>query len=159
MKPNRQILTKLDRKESQVSLFDRLCWDAHQELEIDLDAYKASIQRELEVILNTRPTALNWNFSDQSEEMVRRLPEYFGLHDFAFQQASNNLGRLKVAQEIKTVIDLYEPRLKNVVVRFNVKSIQNSSAFIEITGDIFYQNTVERAAFPLRISNLFQNKI
>ena len=153
------MLTKLDRKESQVSLFDRLCWDTHQDLVIDLDAYKASIQRELEIILNTRPTALNWNFSDRSEEMVRRLPEYFGLHDFALQQASNNLGRLKVAQEIKTVIELYEPRLKNVAVKFNVASIQNSSVFIDITGDIFYQNITERAAFPLHISNLFQNKI
>ncbi|MGI4850654.1 MAG: type VI secretion system baseplate subunit TssE [Janthinobacterium lividum] len=159
MKPNRQMLTKLDRKESQVSLFDRLCWNEYQELETDLDAYKASIQRELEIILNTRPTALNWNFSDQSEEMVRRLPEYFGLHDFILEQASNNLGRLKVAQEIKTVIELYEPRLKNVTVKFNVKLIQNSSVFIEITGDIFYQNTVERAAFRLRVFNLFQNKV
>ena len=159
MKNNHQLLTKLDRKESQVCLFDRLCLDENQDLKIDFEAYKKSIHQELEIILNTRPTALNWNFNNRSEDIVRRLPEYFGLHDFMLQQASNNIGRRKVAQEIKTVIELYEKRLKNVFVKFNVISIQNSSIFIEIVGDIFYQSMTERALFSIHILNLFQNKI
>ena len=158
MNSQQPMSTKLDRKESQVCLFDRLCWDANQELKINFKAYKDSIERELEVILNTRPTALDWDFDDRSEFIVRRLPEYFGLHDFTLQQAASELGRHKVAQEMKTVIELYEQRLSNIFVKFDVTSIKNAEIIVKIAGDILYQNTFERAFFPIRVVNLFQNK-
>ncbi len=157
MKQTFQTLNHKDRKESAIPLFDRLCLDKDEEMIVNFDEFKDSVQRELEVILNTRPTAKEWDFTPVTEPILRSLPDYFGLRDFTFQQASHDLGRQQIAQEIKRVIQFYEPRLNNVYVKFNLVSPHYPSVLVSITGDISYGNLKERASFPLQIINLLHH--
>ena len=154
MKYTSQSLSKNVQKGVYAPLFDCL---SKEEIEIvlDLKGLKESIARELETILNTRPVARDWKIGDAVYEMAQHLPQYFGLRDFTFQQAANEVGRRVIVQEIIKVIQAYEPRLKNVQVKLSLSPTHSLSATVEISGDVKFGNVMERTIFPVRVKNLF----
>lgn len=145
-------------------LFDRLCDDAPDHSEEDpcnyvlsLEQLKKSIHRELELILNTRPTyKLN---SDEGELVINNsknsddilMPTAFGLPDFSWYDSSKKWTIDHLARQIEQAIDRYEPRLNNVHVKIIGKVAATQGLQISLNADVIYNKTSERTHFPLTI--------
>jgi type VI secretion system lysozyme-like protein len=157
MKHTKQVLLKNTRKGVYAPLFDCLSLDSTQNAILDFSGLKESIKCELEMILNTRPVAKEWQTSNAVDDVARHLPQYFGMRDFTLQQASTELGRRVIVQEIIKAIQAYEPRLKNVHVKLSLSSVHHLSAIVDIAGDIWFGNVMERTTFPVHVKDLFHH--
>ncbi len=124
---------------------------------LDSLALRESVQRELEMILNTRPTVLRPPEDGQGEFISDfALPQFFGLRDFSWFDGSNDLGRRMIGIEIERVVTYYEPRLKNVSALVKKHPMDPISLIAELTGDLKIGKVLERFTFPITIQNLLQ---
>lgn len=124
---------------------------------LDSLALRDSVQRELEMILNTRPTVLRPPEDGHGEFISDfALPQFFGLRDFSWFDGSSDLGRRTIGIEIERVVSYYEPRLKNVRAFVNKHPTDPLSLIAEITGDLKIDEILERFTFPITIQNLLQ---
>lgn len=124
---------------------------------LDALALKESVQRELEMILNTRPTVLRPPEDGHGEFISDfALPQFFGLRDFSWFDGASDLGRRNIGIEIERVVTYYEPRLKNVRAFVNKHPIDPLSLVAEVTGDLKIGKVFERFTFPITIQNLLQ---
>ncbi len=145
-------------------LFDRLT-DLEPHLVSEPSSYqiltptelKESVQRELELVLNTRPTVQRPPEDGHGEFISDfALPQFFGLRDFSWFDGASDTGRRSIGTEIERVVTYYEPRLKNVKVRVS-KHPQDPLALVaEIAGDLKIGEILERFTFPITIHNLLQ---
>lgn len=145
-------------------LFDRLAdHEPHVSSEpsgsqvLDPQDLRLSVQHELEMILNTRPTVQRPP-EDAHGDFISdfALPQFFGLRDFSWFDGSNDFGRDTIGTEIERVVTYYEPRLKNVRAYVN-KDLQDPLSLIaQITGDLKIGEIFERFTFPITIHNLLQ---
>ena len=145
-------------------LFDRLCDNDPDRIEEDprnyilsLEHLKKSIHKELELILNTRPTyRLN---SDEGELAIKTnngldnnlMPTAFGLPDFSWYDSSKKWTIDHLTRQIEQAINRYEPRLKNVHVKIVGKVAATQGLQISLNADVTYNETSERLHFPLTI--------
>lgn len=124
---------------------------------LDPIALKESVQRELEMILNTRPTVLRPPEDGHGEFISDfALPQFFGLRDFSWFDGASNLGRRTISIEIERVVTYYEPRLRNIKVFVNKHPKDPLSLVAEVTGDLKIGKLLERFTFPITIHNLLQ---
>ena len=145
-------------------LFDRLCDDNPDRIEEDprnyvlsLEQLKKSIHKELELILNTRPTYKLK--SDEGEFAIKNsqdednilMPTAFGLPDFSWYDSSKKWTIDHLARQIEQAINRYEPRLKNVHVKIIGKVAATQGLQISLNADVIYDKTSERTHFPLKI--------
>lgn len=117
----------------------------------DEESLKISIQTELDILLNTRPTG------SASHKEDYPLPHHFGLRDFSFEQAATESGRYEIAQEIRKAIQHYEPRLENVSVHLRLSGKDLLGAFADIQGDICFGTVNRRVLFPVTLTDLFRD--
>jgi type VI secretion system protein ImpF len=143
-------------------LFDRLTDEEPDLLEEDPVTYiltaeglKASIRRELELILNTRPTS---NLSGQTRfnDTELRLPTAFGLPEFAWTDTIHDHSLQTIAQVIEQTITAFEPRLKGVQVTVTGKNPQTLGLMLHISAQLQINDTHERVHFPLTINNILK---
>jgi type VI secretion system protein ImpF len=145
-------------------LFDRLS-DLEPHLMSEPSSYqilgpselRESVQRELEMILNTRPTVRRPPEDGHGEFISDfALPQFFGLRDFSWFDGASDLGRRTIGTEIERVVAYYEPRLKNVKALVSKHPIDPLSLIAEIAGDLKIGKVLERFTFPITIQNLLQ---
>ncbi|AIL13278.1 hypothetical protein IM40_06860 [Candidatus Paracaedimonas acanthamoebae] len=145
-------------------LFDRLT-DLEPHLIAEPSSYqmlgpqelKESVQRELELVLNTRPTVQRPPEDGHGEFISDfALPQFFGLRDFSWFDGASDLGRRAIGTEIERVVTYYEPRLKNVKARVNKHPQDPLALIVEVTGDLKIGEVLERFTFPITIQNLLQ---
>lgn len=112
--------TELDRA-VQPSLLDRLTDDAPRELAdhaITRDAsarrFRASVQRDVEALLNTRRTIVRP--TEQQPEVAQSVHQY-GLPDMTGYSLTVLSGRERLTDEILDTLRRFEPRLTNIQVQ------------------------------------------
>lgn len=112
--------TEIDRA-VQPSLLDRLTDEFPREpadrsttREASARAFRLSVQRDVEWLLNTRRTMVHETV-DQVE--LRRSVHQYGLPDTSGLSLSNIDGRRKLTEDITDTIRRFEPRLTGVDVR------------------------------------------
>lgn len=98
----------------------------------------ASIQSNLVLILNTR------------QGMTEHLPD-FGLPDIHYVYNSLPQSLDALGEEIRQSLQKYEPRLRNIQVRFVSKSSDTFRATYHILGEIREGAEVSRIAFKTEV--------
>ena len=137
---------KIKRKSDDLyvpPLFDRLSKDAPRFY--DEEQMKASIIREVDLILNTRQ---NLPMPESEEDEERPCPLFFGLEDFSSPNMDN---MIVMKQKIKRLIDLYEPRLKNVRIVSIDYVPQRSVIRVGILAQIKDAQSAEDTDFPIEV--------
>lgn len=105
----------------QPSLLDRLTDEAPRELadrattrEASARAYRASVQRDVEWLLNTRRTMVR---ATDNHPQVMRSVHQFGLPDTSGLSLSVIAGRELLSNDILDTLRRFEPRLSNVEIK------------------------------------------
>jgi type VI secretion system lysozyme-like protein len=144
-------------------LFDRLTDQEPNILEEEPTTYvltiqglQASIQRELELLLNTRPTTREETQEEAGQDPYTPLPMAFGLNEFSWFETVHQFSFSKIARKIEQVITHFEPRLKNVNVMIIGKDPSTLSLQIHIEAELNIPHYYERVHFPLILYGLFR---
>ncbi|PLY99968.1 type VI secretion system baseplate subunit TssE [Burkholderia sp. WAC0059] len=93
-------------------MFDRLAADGDARLP-DEQALRASIARDLGRLLNTRSTCAH-----ESVVGVRGTVLDYGVPDFSARSLHSGSDRVAIEAAVARAIELFEPRLKDVSVKF-----------------------------------------
>jgi type VI secretion system protein ImpF len=88
-----------------------------------VEQFLAAVRRDLEALLNTRPTA---DAIPESFHEVRTSILNYGLPDLTYLPASTPQQRAQIGKVIKDAILRYDPRLRDVEVRLIESSNPNS---------------------------------
>ncbi|MCE2899876.1 MAG: type VI secretion system baseplate subunit TssE [Gemmatimonas sp.] len=112
--------TELDRT-VQPSLLDRLTdedpqqpADAPVSREESVRQFRRTVQRDVELLLNTRRGILPL---DARHPQLRRSVHEFGLPDTTGLAMATMAARQRLTDDIRDTLDRFEPRLTNIVVR------------------------------------------
>lgn len=121
---------------------------------LNLEELKASIQREVSYILNTRESKIPFSFHALNEDQLIDQDSYFGLPDFSSYDVTEIEGSRKLAHHLKYIIENYEPRLMDVRVAILNYDNSTQSLFVSINGDIRGILLTERFTFPINIEHI-----
>jgi type VI secretion system protein ImpF len=112
--------TELDRA-VQPSLLDRLTDDEPDAVadpattrEASERAFRASVQRDVEFLLNTRRTMVT---AGPEFSQVRHSVHQYGLPDMSGLSFTSAEGRKRLTEDIADTVRTFEPRLMNIEVR------------------------------------------
>jgi len=140
-----------DRQNSRASILDRLLDDepevgreSVQNRLFDIRQIKAMVIRDLENLLNTRrlisPVPVSYRDIHNSVFM-------YGLGDFTSENPQNPSIRQRLRQDIEKTISRFEPRLKNVTVRFETEAERGRNVRLRITGMLVVESETEPVIF------------
>ena len=145
-------------------LFDRLQDDEPFEKEenpvkktYDVDQMRESVLRELLEMLDTRVTFNKKDFKDVDfyEKSVFGLkcgyPFFYGISDFSFYDISNAQGKQSLEDEIRTAIEIFEPRLENVTIKVQETSQENQSISLQLGASLKVGEILDHFTFPILI--------
>ncbi len=118
------------------------------------DELKDSIQREVEMLLNTRPGYLRLQELDEPDEMVAGTTLFYGAHYFGDYDVTSSGGRRSIAKDLAQTIERFEPRLQEVAVDISKFDKITSRLFVQINGTLVSGNIREQWAFPVQISDV-----
>ena len=124
-------------------LFERLVEDADAWLEGE-SALKDSVARELSRLLNARSRLTMAEFA-RSECGVLD----YGVPDFSERSLHSGADREAILAAVRRAIALFEPRLVNVVVKFDFREKAGRDAVLVVEGDIRVERSVEHVFFEL----------
>lgn len=136
-------------------LFDRL---THEDVGLlDEEGLKASIQKEIALMLNTRSFAYKrqQGFLKPAEETLETyeysysFPELLGLSDFSFFDASNAQEWHVIELHMEASLAAFEPRLKNPSVKIAQFDPKKQQISLVISGEVVFGKRVESISFPL----------
>lgn len=151
--------------QAPVPLFDRLMDDNPSSDEestplrrYSRDELKASIQREVEQLLNTRPGYLRLQELDEPDEMVEGTTLFYGAHYFGDFDVTSSEGRRQIARSLAQSIERFEPRLQDVTVAISDFDKVKSRLAVVIDGTLVSGNIREQWSFPVQISDVEINK-
>ncbi|MDW3207081.1 MAG: type VI secretion system baseplate subunit TssE [Alphaproteobacteria bacterium] len=113
---------------------------------LDLDGLAESVQREIQVLLNTR---CGWGESDIDYDN-RGVPD-FGLVDLSHLFTANVQDRRKVARHVAKTIAAYEPRLLNVAVVVEAIQKETGRLDLRVEGGLRFGEAIEPISFPIRV--------
>jgi len=139
------------RQKTQASILDRLI-DAEpgnakepaQYHLLDYRQIKALVVRDLEHLLNTR------RFIGEIPETCRYLATsvlFYGLKDYTAVNPNSTQARQSVLKDVEKAIALFEPRLKNVKVRWEKSETKERSLSFRITAMLVVDPIREPVAF------------
>lgn len=125
---------------------------------LDEEDLKASVQRELSEILNTRSSMSNATIDDLvreagSERLVAGTEGMMGLPELRDAFAEGSVGAGDFAGVCACVIRLYEPRLKNPVVHIVEFDSQTQRLHIVIEGELVFGARRGNVSFSVTIPN------
>lgn len=145
-------------------LFDRLQDDEPFEKEetpvkktYNVEQMRESVLRELLELLDTRVTFNKQNFEDVDfyEKSVFGLkcgyPFFYGISDFSFYDISNAQGQKTLEDEIKTAIEIFEPRLENVTISIKGTSQETQSINLQLDASLRVGEILDHFTFPILI--------
>ena len=124
-------------------LFERLVEDADAWLEGE-GALKASVARELSRLVNARSRLTMAEFA-RSECGVLD----YGVPDFSERSLRSGTDREAILAAVRHAIALFEPRLANVVVKFDFRGEAGRDAVLVVDGDIRVERSVQHVFFEL----------
>ncbi|MGN6230865.1 MAG: type VI secretion system baseplate subunit TssE [Trinickia sp.] len=124
-------------------LFERLVEDADAWLEGE-GALKASVARELSRLVNARSRLTMAEFA-RSECGVLD----YGVPDFSERSLRSGADREAILAAVRHAIALFEPRLANVVVKFDFRGEAGRDAVLVVDGDIRVERSVQHVFFEL----------
>lgn len=105
---------------------------------------KSSVMRDLENLLNTRRTVQS--VPEANVHLGSSLFTY-GLRDFISHNPRSPSVRIQIRQEIERTISLFEPRLKNLTVRFDMPGDGERTIRFRITALLVVTPLTEPVAF------------
>ena len=139
-------------------LFDRIVIDhsgvGREDSLYDEREYEASIIREVSIILNTRCTVRKAIYKDHEDTIpFFGMPDFFGLDDFSYFDATNTDDWPEIINYIQTAILAAEPRLKDVTVKINSYDSLNQDLYVFVSGTLKDQQLLKEINFPLTIQS------
>lgn len=140
-------------------LFDRIVTDRTGEgIETHLlnaQQLKDSIIQEVSTILNTRCTVRKVIYKDHMVTIpLFGMPDFFGLGDFSYFDASNSQDWSLAASYLESAIRAAEPRLKNIVVAIDNYDSVNQTLFVTVSADLKDNKLLKEIHFPLSLTQL-----
>lgn len=129
-------------------LFDRLVLEDKGLL--DEAGLKASIQKEVSLLFNTR-SALRQYAPEGQLKGYFIFPELFGLRDFSSFTATHAHDWLVIERDIEFSLQAFEPRLKNPSVKIQGFDPKKQQISLTIGGEMFFGKRVESISFPLNV--------
>ncbi len=140
-----------DRPFLQASLLDRLI-DLEPELTREpvqnrvpsFTQVRKAVMRDLENLLNARRTIQQVPEADIHLESSLFT---YGLRDFTSLNPRSPSVRIRIRQEIERTISLFEPRLKNLTVRFDVPGESERTLRFRVTALLVVTPLTEPVAF------------
>lgn len=120
-----------------------------------LEDLNQSIERELYHILGTQSKARKEDYLELSKDPLNyALPEMFGVPEFTYFEASNKENWKSLAKHMAKIIEIYEPRLKNVQVTINDFNKQSQYLSVSVTGILNVPDFQEEATFALELKGV-----
>jgi type VI secretion system protein ImpF len=126
-----------DQSNIQASVLDRLIdfepEITHEPVQSRLTSFaqiRNSVIRDIENLLNTRKSICP--IPEENGHLCESLFTY-GLRDFISHNPRSPSVRLQIRQEIERTISLFEPRLKNLVIRFDTPGENERNLRFRIT--------------------------
>ena len=124
-------------------LFERLVEDTDAWLEGE-SALRDSVARELSRLVNARSRLTMAEFA-RSECGVLD----YGVPDFSERSLRSGADREAILAAVRHAIALFEPRLANVVVKFDFRGEAGRDAVLVVDGDIRVERSVQHVFFEL----------
>lgn len=152
--------TSKDHK-APVPLFDRLV-DMNPETTqeplplraYDRDQLKASIQKELEALLNTRPNTKRLEALEEGAEELAGTTLFYGAHHFSAVDVTSASGKEQIKHALVEAIAYFEPRLKNVSVKILQFEKNTQHLHVLIDGSVQVGDIRENWSFPVVITDV-----
>lgn len=143
-----------DKVEVRTPLFDRLV-DRDPALRrevrplrtLDRGELKESVRRELEQLLNTRCSLPVQRLAARERTVID-----YGIPDFSCFSARSHEDRARLAEIVRAAIVAYEPRLRDVRVRLDPKTGDDSA----VTGRIEARLVTGRISEPVSFATVLQ---
>jgi len=114
---------------------------------IDLDGLKASVEREVRTLLNTRCP-----FPEDEIDYADRSVVDYGLIDMSPYFTSNVEDQRRISQHVARTIAAYEPRLTRINVTVERVRREAHVLTVRIDGGVRYGDMVEPVSFPVAIA-------
>ena len=135
------------------SIFDRLVDDDPKQSKDALatrretvDAYRSSVTRDLEHLLNTRNPFADL---DASFVEVRRSVIAYGLPDFSTLNINSPKDQERIRQAIKSTIEFFEPRLTGVTAELIPATAVDRALRLRIEARLLMDPAPERVSFDI----------
>jgi type VI secretion system protein ImpF len=136
-------------------LFDRLV-DLHPDADegerplriLNRDQLKASVQRELERLLNTRCSLPLHRLAEAERSVIN-----YGIPDFSSLSAQNADDHALIASIIGKTIAAFEPRLRQVRVEVQPIDSQEGALWLSIDGVMVIDLFNEPVSFPVLLNS------
>jgi type VI secretion system lysozyme-like protein len=142
-------------------LFDRLS-DLNQEQKVEVPPFRIlkpeqvreSIIHEVAKLLNTR-TALSRDELDfmEAQDLPYGFPLLYGFPDFSFFDPADQSEWIIIAQKLETIIDMFEPRLKDVQIKITGYDPKFQVISGEIRANMILDQVVEPIVFPIDVQS------
>lgn len=138
-------------------LFDRLTQDDVGLL--DEDGLKASIQKEISLMFNTRVSTYKQPQGEfellegpsKTTDHLYSFPELLGLADFSFFDVANSQEWRLMERHMESSLRAFEPRLKNPRVKIGGFEPKKQELSLMISGEIIFGKSMESISFPLDV--------
>ncbi len=115
---------------------------------------QASVIREISNLLNTRVTLPAPVFDSLIQnDQFKGYPELYGLPDFSYFDVTNQATWSHYTFLIKTSIEHYETRLKNVVVVLEKFVPSSQTLKANISGDLLINKMTESLSFSVALTS------
>lgn len=133
-------------------LFDRLAQGADRGRQpkqgmLDRNGIARSIQVELERLLNTRSPYP----ADALVAGTRTVIDY-GLPDYSAMYTQNPDDQKKLAALVRSTIEAFEPRLRNVRVEAQILGNSEKALLVKVGGMVQIGKVMERVTFAVNVS-------
>lgn len=160
-KPLGRILQNADREPKKhpgirAPLFDRLISDSETPETgrfYEREELIASIQLEIDRLLNTRTTLKREDYEELAQEPDNYgLPEMYGLPEFALYDGANQNNWPAICRYCAQVISYYEPRLTNVHVEIDNIDRPRQALSLNLVADLVGTIFQGEVTFPLSVN-------
>ena len=114
----------------------------------------ASIQRECQMILNTRCKLTREDYEDLEPLAPRfRFPSFFGLPDSTVLNPKNQSDAHELERIMANAIEIFESRLQNVQVTLEHYEESTQTLGLTVQGDLVIGQVQSPISFPLAFEN------
>jgi len=121
---------------------------------LDAEGLRQSIVHELSLMLNTRCTVRRVIYENHLETIpLFGLPNFLGLADFSYFDASNEEDWSKIARFVETAIQAAEPRIDDVHVKVASYDPSSQSVTVDVHAVLKKGYPLKDIHFPLTLAS------
>lgn len=139
-------------------LFDRIIDDpmgiATPKLFLTPADLKLSIVNNIALVLNTRCTVKKVYYEDSMEALALfGFPDFFGLGDFSYFNASDTAEWPEIARFIELAIQVAEPRVEEIHVVVEAYDSSTQTLVTAVSATVKHSEEVKNIHFPLTLAH------